>query len=1062
MAQIFEKIGSREKSKFIGGNLIARKALILEIILSVLQIQSTYTSNTFSFTLSCTSTQYEQWSAFQCKDCGTNQVAVNSNSYCGCSSGSIISGDVSSTAYTCATCASGEKASYFDSTCKTSATCSTGQIYQKIATNGAENTSFSCLTCSTNAYPWNWYSPGDNFMCRYCPPNQTRQTNSDSCSCSNTTLNDICVDTTTWTSQQTSYSVLAGTSYQSVTYYSLESGTSDLTVNSYVMSCYFQEAAYLCFKEENIKYCQVLANLCVLTLYNMAHPACSIYNTVMLSKSSITNATDSYHKENLPWLLYDSNYSNAVKVDTINFTVSYVSASIYSYTTNSNVSTLPLYLARYSLDGTLYDVVVLRSELIMCHGTDYTMSYTFGISYRNSCSINLQNLIGTHTDQFFYELFVKDTDSSQTFIDVPVQIKNYRASDGSYPNKSSSSSNWKLVRRFFTVDKVSGVESATSCDNILNTTPSSVQYLKEARLEIISRSSNASKIYKPLLVLEYAYHTSNTSTSTYKTVSFKTTYNQTFSSFWIGTIIGYFVVLVIVILVVVCKLMIWTKFNYHDPTKPEEVEQYKKKRCNKILLATMGMWTLFTWLFMLLICFYWFIEFKSTNTVNAVYPTSSAYMTQEAVFSVMFVIQTIVSVIYLFQEISHQSKIDLLFIDWEKPKFFLKRKNTWNLVRSAWRTLFIGNEYSELTLESYQDSAQLLCIVGVMLVGFKLENVSKVTPNFTIKNVENVVQSPILEFFFYTLVMLAVGSFLILFRRLVSYWFPTSLVNFMDQCSVANVSCIFFTGVQNGYYIHGQNPNASADGTMKEQVQGLNNYIQKRTEGRGLDPTERINELQTFEIFIPIYLRKKYDEVLLQAMDIRMQLMDKYKKTNQKATPPPKPEADKQQDEKKNEEAQEKLGDTTHLINAQKTMNNVEEPIEGKLEQLENKKRQLNKLFKDMITGAKMKKNSVILEKSFGMQFFGLAPRDDLQSIETPLFFKDFSYGYKFTALFGINFRIQMTHTQVFNTFNYVFGSIPTALMLTYQFEQILVWYRESIGEENISDKTLIDDRFLI
>ena len=67
-----------------------------------------------------------------------------------------------------------------------------------------------------------------------------------------------------------------------------------------------------------------------------------------------------------------------------------------------------------------------------------------------------------------------------------------------------------------------------------------------------------------------------------------------------------------------------------------------------------------------------------------------------------------------------------------------------------------------------------------MLTGFKLENVSKHTPNFTIQNVENVVQSPILEFFFYTLIMALVGSFLILFRRLVSYWFPTSLIEFID------------------------------------------------------------------------------------------------------------------------------------------------------------------------------------------------------------------------------------------------------------------------------------------
>ena len=191
-------------------------------------------------------------------------------------------------------------------------------------------------------------------------------------------------------------------------------------MNSYVMSCYFQEAAYLCIQEKNIKSCQVLANLCVLTLYNMSHPACSIYNTVMLSKSAITDSTDLYHTENLPWLLYDSNYSKAVKVDTINFTVSYVMASVYSYTTDSKVSTLPLYLARYSLDGTLDNVTVLRSELIMCEGTDYKLSYTFGISYRNGCSINLEDLMYTHTDQFFYELFVKDTDSDQTFIDVPV------------------------------------------------------------------------------------------------------------------------------------------------------------------------------------------------------------------------------------------------------------------------------------------------------------------------------------------------------------------------------------------------------------------------------------------------------------------------------------------------------------------------------------------------------------------------------------------------------------------------------------------------------------------
>jgi hypothetical protein len=145
----------------------------------------------------------------------------------------------------------------------------------------------------------------------------------------------------------------------------------------------------MCLQEKLMQSCQVLANLCVLALYNETQMVCALFKEAMEKNASVTDAIDPDHKQNLPWLYYSNKYAKAIEVDTIKFETVYSTALVSSYIENSKVSQLPFYLATYGLDGKLISISILRNELIMCSPENYTDSYTFGISYTRSCKINL-------------------------------------------------------------------------------------------------------------------------------------------------------------------------------------------------------------------------------------------------------------------------------------------------------------------------------------------------------------------------------------------------------------------------------------------------------------------------------------------------------------------------------------------------------------------------------------------------------------------------------------------------------------------------------------------------
>jgi meckelin len=90
-------------------------------------------------------------------------------------------------------------------------------------------------------------------------------------------------------------------------------------------------------------------------------------------------------------------------------------------------------------------------------------------------------------------------------------------------------------------------------------------------------------------------------------------------------------------------------------------------------------------------------------------------------------------------------------------------------------------------------------------------------------------------------------------------FFRNRITEFVDFCSVTNISIFIMTHTQFGYYIHGHSSHGDADISM----QLLSQYLTKEREGllsrRGLETN---NDEQTFSISITDKLSRQYAKVM--------------------------------------------------------------------------------------------------------------------------------------------------------------------------------------------------------
>ena len=112
-------------------------------------------------------------------------------------------------------------------------------------------------------------------------------------------------------------------------------------------------------------------------------------------------------------------------------------------------------------------------------------------------------------------------------------------------------------------------------------------------------------------------------------------------------------------------------------------------------------------------------------------------------------------------------------------------------------------------------------------------------------------------FFFVTaLVIYAVGILQYAFHLVLKHWYPLRTEDFVDICSICNMSVLMFDESFKGYYIHGRSPYGQAEISSEQLRLALEFESSGNAQMRGVvkeDPN-----MQTFEIFIPHELLERY------------------------------------------------------------------------------------------------------------------------------------------------------------------------------------------------------------
>ncbi|CAF2625636.1 unnamed protein product [Rotaria sp. Silwood2] len=282
----------------------------------------------------------------------------------------------------------------------------------------------------------------------------------------------------------------------------------------------------------------------------------------------------------------------------------------------------------------------------------------------------------------------------------------------------------------------------------------------------------------------------------------------------------------------------------------------------KLLLNFLGILSTVIFLVMAGVSVWWLIFFKKQYDNTFESETSS----QQNIFKILFIVSFILKTVDIIHLIIRQTIIDIFFIDWERPK--TADSNT----VSAWRTCFVANEFIEIqTFRRIHVPFHLLFALFLLKV-INLENIALANSDiilFPSLPAANYTMEYNSVFHVGTAFIVLLGTaiiqylfYIIFYQRLIG----DKILNFVDLCSVSNISVFILDQNYHGYYIHGRSPHGTADVNIKDMIMNLERESRSMSGTRGLqaNSTEQIFIMRTNRTFraqYDILCRKYYDYV---------------------------------------------------------------------------------------------------------------------------------------------------------------------------------------------------------
>ncbi|KAL4617058.1 meckelin [Arapaima gigas] len=780
-----------------------------------------------------------------------------------------------------------------------------------------------------------------------------------------------------------------------------------LLVQSAWFSRNLHSSALSCLIFSNLTACQALGNMCVMSMHTQvtANDACGLYNTIFRATAALGSTQGiSYWRSNLPWLYYGDQPGLASR--TLRTEALPVGFSFKGPNKNTDISFIA---AVYNAKGDFLQwESVGKGNLQLCPDTAIRLNaaYRFGTAYKQSCTLSLSKIVTDFPEPLFYDIFMDVSQSrsgssgDRILLSVPVKNLNLKF-NGQLVNQESNLNNWYLTRRVFVVDALTGREST------LSAMPKVIRVATNIKISFqLVPNTLKGEVYPPLISISYSdILVSDMKTQTVP-VLFSVEYEMDQSEAQVKTDIALGVLGGVSVLYALLKTASW-KRRIASPlidltTVVKFLLFYAGDLANVFFVVTVG-----TGL-------YWLIFYKAQQFVSVLLPLPN----QEEKFITYVACAFALKAVQLLHKLVSQLSVDIFFIDWERPRGKVMKtvdgagetKNIPSPV-SIWRTYFVANEWNEIqTIRKINPTFQVVAVLFFLeVVGFS--NLALRDPSSALHRDTEAYKSPwslILRYGVATAMWLVIGLFQMLFFTVFYERFVEDKIRqFVDLCSISNISVLLLSHRCFGYYIHGRSVHGHADTNMEEMNANLKREAENLCGQRGLLPN---TDTQTFQIAITNKLRQQYDRIL---------------------------------------EPLTRRNGPSRLIDASAS------PFEQNTKAYHT----MNKFLSSIIDHAYHEmdyivKDKLVFERLVGMEF--------MEAIEKSIFYNDESHSFSDVLYYGNEATLLIFDMLFFCIVDLGSQNFVLAAVLTYLQQQVFCLIRNVIGRRNLAAKTLVDKRFLI
>uniref|UniRef100_A0A2K5Z4T1 Transmembrane protein 67 n=1 Tax=Mandrillus leucophaeus TaxID=9568 RepID=A0A2K5Z4T1_MANLE len=475
--------------------------------------------------------------------------------------------------------------------------------------------------------------------------------------------------------------------------------------------------------------------------------------------------------------------------------------------------------ASYDIRGNFLKWQTLEGGVLqLCPDTETRLNaaYSFGTTYQQNCEIPISKILIDFPTPIFYDVYLEYADENQHQYILAVPVLNLNLQHNKiFVNQDSNSGKWLLTRRIFLVDAVSGRE------NDLGSQPRVIRVATQVSLSVhlVPNTINGN-IYPPLITIAYSDIDIKDANSQSVKVSFSVTYEMDHGEAHVQTDIALGVLGGLAVLASLLKTAGW-KRRIGSPmidlqTVMKFLVYYAGDLANVFFIITVG-----TGL-------YWLIFFKAQKSVSVLLPMP----VQEERFVTYVGCAFALKALQFLHKLISQITIDVFFIDWERPKGkVLKAVEGEGGVRSAtvpvsiWRTYFVANEWNEIqTVRKINSLFQVLTVLFFLeVVGFK--NLALMDSSSSLSRSPSSYVAPysrILRYAVSAALWLAIGIIqIVFFAVFYERFIEDKIRQFVDLCSMSNISVFLLSHKCFGYYIHGRSVHGHADTNMEEMNMNL-------------------------------------------------------------------------------------------------------------------------------------------------------------------------------------------------------------------------------------------------